>query len=118
LKASFDEKSQEFIIDETVLSEHEQFILSCIRYQKLLQIIITLYNTYEKKDEDRSRYLLKKTFTILNTHRTEVKFDNFVDPKKIINDLEYSRNSLIGYTECIYKIRSILENFSQSQLTN
>jgi hypothetical protein len=118
LKASFDEKSQEFIIDGTVLSEHEQFILSCIRYQKLLQIIITLYNTYEKKDEDRSRYLLKKTFTILNTHRTEVKFDNFVDPKKIINDLEYSRNSLIGYTECIYKIRSILENFSQSQLTN
>ena len=29
---------------------------------------------------------MKKTFAILNTHRTEVKFDNFVDPLKIIND--------------------------------
>ena len=118
LKASFDEKTQNFDIDESCLTEHEQFILSCIRYQKLLQIIITIFNTYEKKPEERSWYLLKKTFAILNTHRTEVKFDNFVDPSKIINDLEYSRNSLIWYTECIYKIRSILENFSQAQLTN
>jgi hypothetical protein len=98
------------------LTEHEQFILNCIKYQKLLQILITIFNTYERKPEEKKRYLLKKTFTILNTHRTEVKFDNFVDPSKIINDLEYSRNSLIGYTECIYKIRSILEHFSQDQL--
>jgi len=116
LSAIFDEKAQEFRINESLLSEHEQFILSCIRYQKLLQIIITIFNTYEKKPEERSWYLLKKTFTILNTHRTEVKFDNFVDPSKIINDLDYSRNSLIWYTECIYKIWSILEHFSQEQL--
>ena len=116
LTASFNEKAQEFIIDESILTEHEQFILNCIKYQKLLQILITIFNTYERKPEEKKRYLLKKTFTILNTHRTEVKFDNFVDPSKIINDLEYSRNSLIGYTECIYKIRSILEHFSQDQL--
>lgn len=116
LSAIFDEKAQEFRINESLLSEHEQFILSCIRYQKLLQIIIAIFNTYEKKPEERSWYLLKKTFTILNTHRTEVKFDNFVDPSKIINDLDYSRNSLIWYTECIYKIWSILEHFSQEQL--
>jgi len=116
LHASFDEKAQCFNIDESLLTEHEQFILSCIRYQKLFQILITIFNTYEKKPDERSWYLLKKTFTILNTHRTEVKFDNFVDPSKIINDLEYSRNSLIWYTECVYKIWSILEHFSQDQI--
>ena len=118
LKATFDEKAQSFNIDESVLTEHEQFILSCVRYQKLLQILITIFNTYEKNPDEMSWYLLKKTFTILNTHRTEVKFDNFVDPSKIINDLEYSRNSLIWYTECVYKIWSILEHFSQEQLLN
>ena len=118
LHASFDEKAQCFNINESLLTEHEQFILSCIRYQKLFQILITIFNTYEKKPDERSWYLLKKTFTILNTHRTEVKFDNFVDPSKIINDLEYSRNSLIWYTECVYKIWSILEHFSQDQIQN
>ena len=118
LHTSFDEKAQCFNIDESLLTEHEQFILSCIRYQKLFQILITIFNTYEKKSDERSWYLLKKTFTILNTHRTEVKFDNFVDPSKIINDLEYSRNSLIWYTECVYKIWSILEHFSQDQIQN
>ena len=118
LHASFDEKAQCFNIDESLLTEHEQFILSCIRYQKLFQILITIFNTYEKRSDERSWYLLKKTFTILNTHRTEVKFDNFVDPSKIINDLEYSRNSLIWYTECVYKIWSILEHFSQDQIQN
>jgi hypothetical protein len=116
LTAHFDEKQQTFIIDEKELTEHQRFILSCIRYQKLLQIIISIYNLYERKPEDRKRYFLKKTFTILNTHRTEVNFDNYVDPNKIINDLEYSRNSLIGYTECMYKIWSILEHCSQEQL--
>ncbi|MBQ9553852.1 hypothetical protein IJU97_02575 [bacterium] len=95
LSADFNEKTQEFVINESLLTENELFILSCIRYQKLFQILITIFNTYEKKPTEKSRYLLKKTFTILNTHRTEVKFDNFVDPNKIINDLEYSRNSLI-----------------------
>jgi len=38
------------------------------------------------------------------------------NPHEIINDLEYSRNSLVGYTGCIYKIRSILENFTQEAL--
>ena len=113
LSASFNEKTQEFIIDESLLSEHEQFMLSCIRYQKLFQILITIFNNYERKSNEKKWFLLKKTFTILNTHRTEVRFDNFVDPNHIIYDLEYSRNSLIWYTECIYKIWSILEHFSE-----
>ena len=60
--------------------------------------------------------MLKKSFAILNSDRTDSKFDSFIDPNLIINDLEYSRNSLIGYTGCVYKIWSSLEQFSQEQL--
>ena len=116
LEASFDEKLQKFIINESKLDEYQLFVLSCIRYQKLLQIVITIFNQYEKKPEERKRYLLKRTFAILNNDRSQLNFKNFINPHEIINDLEYSRNSLVGYTGCIYKIRSILENFTQEAL--
>ncbi len=116
LTASFDEKAQEFKIDESKLNEYELFILNAIRYQKLFQIIITLFNRFERKAEERKRYLLKKSFAILNSDRTDSKFDSFIDPNQIINDFEYSRNSLIGYTGCVYKIWSSLEQFSQEQI--
>ncbi len=116
LHASFDEKEQEFTIDESKLNEYQLFILLCIRYQKLLQIVIVLFNQYEKKPEERKRYLLKKSFAILNNNRSNLDFKNFINPNEIINDLDYSRNSLVGYTWCIYKIWSILENFTQKEL--
>ena len=116
LHVSFDEKEQEFTIDESKLNEYQLFILLCIRYQKLLQIVIVIFNQYEKKPEERKRYLLKKSFAILNNNRSNLDFKNFINPNEIINDLEYSRNSLVGYTWCIYKIWSILENFTQKEL--
>lgn len=116
LHASFDEKEQEFTIDESKLNEYQLFISLCIRYQKLLQIVIVIFNQYEKKPEERKRYLLKKSFAILNNNRSNLDFKNFINPNEIINDLDYSRNSLVGYTWCIYKIWSILENFTQKEL--
>jgi len=116
LHASFDEKEQEFTIDKSKLNEYQLFILLCIRYQKLLQIVIVIFNQYEKKPEERKRYLLKKSFAILNNNRSNLDFKNFINPNEIINDLNYSRNSLVGYTWCIYKIWSILENFTQKEL--
>ena len=47
LNATFDEKIQEFFIDTTVLDEYDLFILQCIQYQKLLQILITIFNEKE-----------------------------------------------------------------------
>ena len=116
LHASFDEREQEFTIDESKLNEYQLFILLCIRYQKLLQIVIVIFNQYEKKPEERKRYLLKRSFAILNNNRSNLDFKNFINPNEIINDLEYSRNSLVGYTWCINKIWSILENFTQKEL--
>ena len=116
LHASFDEREQEFTIDESKLNEYQLFILLCIRYQKLLQIVIVIFNQYEKKPEERKPYLLNRSFAILNNNRSNLDFKNFINPNEIINDLEYSRNSLVGYTWCIYKIWSILENFTQKEL--
>ncbi|MDO4713755.1 MAG: hypothetical protein Q4B28_03800 [bacterium] len=118
LLSTFDEKKQEFIIDESQLEEYQIFLLRCIQYQKLLQIIITIFNELERKPTERKRYFLKKTFAILNTERDRINFSNFINPHELINDINYSRNSLIGYTTCIGKLRSILENFSQDQLLN
>lgn len=118
LSTSFNEKKQEFIIDESILDEYQIFLLRCIQYQKLLQIIITIFNELERKSGERKRYFLKKTFAILNTDRDRINFNNFINPHELINDINYSRNSLIGYTSCISKLRSILENFSQDQVLN
>ena len=52
----------------------------------------------KKKPEERKRYLLKRSFAILNNNRSNLDFKNFINPNEIINDLEYSRNSLVGYT--------------------
>lgn len=50
LIANFNERAQVFTIDESKLNKYELFMLNCIRYQKLFQIIITLFNSFEKEE--------------------------------------------------------------------
>lgn len=116
IRATFNEKEQKFHIEKERLNEHQLFLLQCIQYQKLLQIIITIFNEFERKPNERKRYFLKKTFAILNIKRDYLEFHNFINPHELINDINYTKNSLIGYTTCMNNIRSILENFSQTQI--
>lgn len=116
IRATFNEKEQKFYIEKERLNEHQLFLLQCIQYQKLLQIIITIFNEFERKPNERKRYFLKKTFAILNIKRDHLEFHNFINPHELINDINYTKNSLIGYTTCMNNIRSILENFSQTQI--
>lgn len=116
ITATFDEKIQEFFIDTTLLDEYDLFILQCIQHQKLLQILISIFNEKEKKPDERKRYLLKKTFSIINAQRDYFQFNNFIAPHEIINDIHYTKKSLSGYSSTIWKLRSIFENFSQNQL--
>ena len=88
-------KNNNLLLMKEVLKSIRFFILQCIQYQKLLQIIITIFNEFEKKPEERKRYFLKKTFAILNTERSQFEFSNFVNPHDIINDINYTRNSLV-----------------------
>lgn len=94
------------------------FILQCLQETKLIQILITIFNEKEKTAEERKWYFLKKTFTIINTNNEFLKFKDFVQPEEIINDIHYTRNSLSGYASCLSRIRSILENFSEDQITH
>lgn len=116
LTATFDEKIQEFFIDTNLLDNYDLFILQCIQYQKLLQILITIFNEKEKNPDERKRYLLKKTFAIINSQRDSFQFNNFIEPHDLINDIHYTKKSLSGYATTIWKLRSIFENFSQKQL--
>ena len=72
-------------------------VLKSIRFLfcNVSNIIITIFNEFEKKPEERKRYFLKKTFAILNTERSQFEFSNFVNPHDIINDINYTRNSLV-----------------------
>lgn len=118
LKATFDEKKQEFSREIEHLNEIQRFILQCLQEYNLLQILIHLFNTKEKKIEERRRYFLKKTFGIINIQRDNLTFNSFLAPKELINDLHCSRNSLTGYTNCVNKIWGFLENFAQKQVIN
>ncbi|MBR4633631.1 hypothetical protein IKO50_01375 [bacterium] len=87
LKAEFDEKKQEFIIDKSALTPMEFFSLVCIQERELLYICTYIYNKWEKKDTEPVRYPLKNTFTILSSQRDLVEwkylnefqdFDNYI----------------------------------------
>lgn len=117
ISASFKEKEQRFIIDTSKLSNTELFILQYLQETKLIQILITIFNEIERKKEEKKWYFLKKTFTIINTNNEYFKFNDFVHPENIINDIHYTRNSLSWYASCLSRIRSILENFSEDQIT-
>lgn len=116
LNADFDERNQIFLIDTSTFDQYDLFILQTLQYQKLLQILITIFNEKEKKPDERKRYFLKKTFAIINSQRDNFQFNNFIDPRNIVNDIHYTKKSLSGYSTTISKIWSILENFSQSQI--
>jgi hypothetical protein len=87
LKAEFDEKKQEFIIDKAALTPMEFFCLVCIQERELLYICSYIYNKWEKKNTDSTWNPLKNTFTILSSQRDLVEwrylnefqdFDNYI----------------------------------------
>jgi hypothetical protein len=87
LKAEFDEKKQDFVIDKSSLTPMEFFALVCIQERELLYICMYIYNKFERKNNERLRYPLKNTFTILSSKRDLVEwkylnefhdFDNYV----------------------------------------
>lgn len=116
ISATFDEKTQEFSIKTEHYSPEQLFILQCLQYHKLLQFVIHIFNEKERKENERKRYFLKKTFAIINTNRDLIRFNNFIHPSELINDPAPNSSNLIGYTNCIHKFWRILENCSQTQL--
>ena len=67
MKAEFDEKKQEFVIDKTQLTPMEFFSLVCIQENELLYICVNIYNKWEKKPSDAMWYPLNNTFCVLSS---------------------------------------------------
>ncbi|MBR7037363.1 hypothetical protein IKI14_06015 [bacterium] len=74
VKAVFNEKNQEFIIDTASLSPMEIFSLECIQERELLYMCMHIYNKLEKKKTDPVRYPLKNTFMVLSSQRDLVEW--------------------------------------------
>ena len=113
LKAEFDEKKQEFIINKTELTPMEFFSLVCIQERELLYICMYIYNKREKKYLDPSWNPLKSTFTILSSQRDLVErkylnefqdFDDYIFKKN-----EETNTNLEWYFKCLRKIRNIIK---------
>ena len=113
MKAEFDEKNQEFIIDKSQLTPMEFFSLVCIQENELLYICVNIYNNWEKKPWDKPRYPLNNTFCVLNSWRDLVEwkylnnvqdFDEYIFKNK--ND---TNPNLEWYYKCLKKIRTIIK---------
>ena len=122
LKAEFDEKKQEFVIDKAALTPMEFFCLVCIQERELLYICTYIYNKWEKKNADRIRYPLKNTFTILSSQRDLVEweylnafqdFDNYIFKRS-----EETNVNLEWYYKCLRKIRNIIKKTTESDVEN
>ena len=113
LKAEFDEKKQEFIIDKSALTPMEFFCLVCVQERELLYICINIFNKWERKNSENLRSPLYNTFTILSSQRDLVEwkylneiqdFDNYIFKKS-----EESNINLDWYFKCLWKIWNIIK---------
>lgn len=122
VKAVFNEKNQEFIIDTASLSPMEIFSLECIQERELLYMCMHIYNKLEKKKTDPVRYPLKNTFMVLSSQRDLVEwkylneFQDFDD--YIFKSSEESNVNLEWYYKCLRKIWSIIKEETEETVAN
>ena len=120
IKAEFDEKKQNFIVDRSSLTPMEFFSLVCIQERELLYICMYIYNKWEKKENEIMWYPLNNTFTILSSQRDLVEwkylnelqdFDNYIFKKS-----EESNSNLEWYYKCLRKIWHIIKKCTQDDI--
>lgn len=118
LKAEFDEKNQEFVIEKAALTPMEFFSLICIQERELLYICSYINNKRENKNWNALRLPLKSTFTILSSQRDSVEWkylneiqdlDNYIFKRK-----EENNANLEWYYKCLRKIRNIIGSPEQT----
>jgi predicted ATP-dependent endonuclease of OLD family len=123
--AEFSEKEQTFIIDQSKLTPQELFALVCIQEQELLYICIRIFNQFKKDNEadnERMRYPLKNTFSVVSSERdmNERKylndcqeFDTYIFQQKTEKNQNFE-----GFYKVLHKIRTIINKNSQEILLN
>ena len=98
----------------------EFFSLVCIQEQELLYVCMDIYNKYEKKKNDKPRYPLNNTFSVLSSSRNLIEWkylNNIQDFDEYIfkNKNEINLN-LEWYYRCLQKIRAIIKKRTQDDV--
>jgi predicted ATP-dependent endonuclease of OLD family len=134
--AEFSEKEQTFTIHQDKLSPLELFALICIQEQELLYICIRIFNEFERTDpertkrkicptnscepDDRMRYPLKNTFSIISSKRDTNERKYLNDCREfdsyIFQPTEQISQNLEGFYKTLYKIWTIINKNSQEIL--
>lgn len=113
LKAEFDEKNQNFVIERDELTPMEFFSLVCTQEQELIYICMQIHNKREKKADEPIRYPLNNSFSILSSQRDLVQrqflnqfqdFDDYIFKKK-----DETSPNLEWYFKCLHKIWNIIK---------
>jgi len=112
LDFTIDTDKQKVVLDQKWLSVEQSFLLSYLRHIELIQICMSLYNDYEKKEWSRKWYPLKNTFAILSSSRgvavqSLIKDISVmsIDTKSVLLSKESAKSDpAIGYKLCLSKI--------------
>lgn len=112
LDFTIDVQWQKTVLHKTKFSVEQNFLLDYLQHIELIQICMSIYNDYERKETDRKRYPLKNTFAILSSQRT-LALSSLVedvsamrlDTKAILLSKDTAKaDSTIGYKLCLSKI--------------
>ncbi|MFA5748256.1 MAG: AAA family ATPase, partial [Candidatus Absconditabacterales bacterium] len=113
LNFEFDIENKTIKVDESNLSKVQKFILKYLQNIQLFEICIDIYNSFEKKEQERKLYPLKNSFAIITTNRKLEKASNKIDTI-LRNYTLQDVNS--GYYLCLKKIWDIINNASEENV--
>lgn len=112
LDFTIDVQWQKTVLHKTKFSTEQKFLLDYLQHIELIQICMSIYNDYERKEGERKRYPLKNTFALLSSQRTRALSSLVedvsamrLDTKAILLAKDTAKaDPTIGYKLCLSKI--------------
>jgi putative ATP-dependent endonuclease of OLD family len=112
LDFTIDVQWQKAILRKKKLSAEQKFLLDYLQHIELIQICMSIYNDYERKETERKWYPLKNTFALLSSQRTRALSSLAedisamrIDTKAVLLAKDTAKaDSTIGYKLCLSKI--------------
>lgn len=112
LRFLLDFEKQKIVLRKRGMSDQELFLLHYLQHIELIQICMSIYNDYVRKDDERKWYPLKNTFALLSSHRA-IALDSLAADVSVMRDDVKSTilakdtakaDPKIGYQLCFSKI--------------
>ena len=112
LDFTIDVQWQKTVLRTRTFSSEQKFLLDYLQHIELIQICMSIYNDYERKEGERKRYPLKNTFALLSSQRTHALSSLVedvsamrLDTKAVLLAKDTAKaDPTIGYRLCLSKI--------------